>query len=114
MNRWTLLADAIAEALEIKNPDEGIYGKRDWALVRVLEQLRDVAIHEATRTCGVELDHAAVRCELGYPRGTVRLVCPASCKCTIEDQQFMREAERAITRYLRAKHVGKINRRGHT
>jgi hypothetical protein len=47
VNRWTTLADAIATALETKDPDEGIYGKRDWALVAVLEALRDAAIQEA-------------------------------------------------------------------
>jgi hypothetical protein len=47
VNRWTQLAAAIATALEVNNPDEGTYGKRDWALVDVLEALRDLALLQA-------------------------------------------------------------------
>jgi len=62
VNRWTELAEAIATALEIKNPDEGIYGKRDWALVAVLEALRDAALKQAVSARGVELGQDAVPC----------------------------------------------------
>lgn len=53
-NRWAVLADAINTALEQKadpySYDAGHYGKRDWALIKVLEALRDAAIERAAES----------------------------------------------------------------